>query len=233
MSNVAIAGINSFAHDSRQSDFASPEETIVEIPISELQAVLEDLASLYNLMSEMVKDAGILRGRELAKMVTRATDGIKAAKSPTEKMLLLNAYIKQLLTKIREALKSRPANGERVIQVVTKIQARAIQIIDYVRTYAIDRKDDLKQIALDSQQARLLFSGKGGDPVSRRDTIRAMRRAEKIWPALQCGHRPNDGRQTMRLTAKTEDLTNPPEFGFRDLRQRFGLPTPKIMGNLA
>lgn len=227
MTELAIAPINSFARNSRQSDFASPEETIVEIPVSELQAVLEDLASLYNLMSEMVKDAGILRGRELVKMVTQATDGIKAIKSPTEKLLLLNAYNKQLLTKIREALKSRPAGSEMVIQVVTKIQARALQIIDYIKVVVAD-DPERKEIALDSQQSRLLFSGKGGDPVSRRDTIRAMRRAEKIWPALACGHRPNDGRQTMRITAKTEDLQNSPEFGFHDMRQRFGLPTPRI-----
>ena len=43
-------------------------------------------------------------------------------------------------------------------------------------------------------------------PVSRRDTIQAMKRAEKLWPALNCGHRPNDGRKTTRLTAKVEDL---------------------------
>ncbi len=210
------------------------EETssdIIEAPVSEFQNILEDLVSVYNLIAETVRNAGILRGRELAKVVTRATDGIKSAKSPTEKMLLLNAYIKQLLTKIREALKSRPAEGERVIQVISKIQARALQIIDYIKTYADDPMKR-KEIALDSQQTRLLFSGKSGEPVSRRDTIRAMRRAERLWPALQCGHRPNDGRQTMRLTAKTEDLTNSPEFGFRDLRQRFGLPTPKIMFNL-
>jgi len=47
-----------------------------------------------------------------------------------EKLQLLNAYIRQLLTKIREALKSRPEEGGKVIQVLSKIQARAIQIVD-------------------------------------------------------------------------------------------------------
>jgi hypothetical protein len=47
-----------------------------------------------------------------------------------------------------------------------------------------------------------------------------MKRAEVLWPALRCDHRPNDGRQTMRLTIKRTDLGISPEFGYRDLWQR-------------
>ena len=94
------------------------------------------------------------------------------------KLLLLNAYVRQLLTKIREALKSRPAEGGKIIQVCSKIMARAIQIVDYIKTIAQD--SPRKEIALDSQQARILFSGAGGEPVSRKETIRAMRRAEVL-----------------------------------------------------
>ena len=137
-----------------------------------------------------------------------------------EKLQLLNAYIRQLLTKIREALKSRPEEGGKVIQVLSKIQARAIQIMDYIKTTIQDDPLRRKEIALDSQQARILFSGAGGEPVSRKETIRAMRRAEALWPALNCGHRPNDGRQTMRLTAKVEELRDSPDFFHRDLWQR-------------
>ena len=75
---------------------------------------------------------------------------------------------------------------------------------------------------LDSQQARILFSGAGGEPVSRKETIRAMKRAEALWPALRCAHRPNDGRQTMRLTIKRTDLGISPEFVYCDLWQRSG-----------
>jgi len=82
----------------------------------------------HNQIAEMIRDAGILRGRELSKMVTRASDSLKATRSPIEKLQLLNAYIRQLLSKIREALKSRPEEGGKVIQVLSKIQARAIQI---------------------------------------------------------------------------------------------------------
>ncbi len=130
---------------------------------------------------------------------------LKAERSPITKLLLLNAYIRQLLTKIRDALKSRPEEGGKVVQVCSKIMARAVQIVDYIKTITQD-DPKRKEIALDSQQARILFSGAGGEPVSRKETIRAMKRAEALWPALKCGHRPNDGRQTTRLTAKVEEL---------------------------
>jgi hypothetical protein len=167
----------------------------------------------------MIRDAGILRGRELSKMVNKASYSLKVTRSPMEKLQLLNAYIRQFLTKIREALKSRPAEGGKVVQVVTKIMARAVQIVEYVKTIA-QEEPKRKEIALDSQQARILFSGASGEPVSRKETIRAMRRAETLWPALNCGHRPNDGRQTTRLTAKVEELKDVPIMGYRDLWQR-------------
>ena len=217
MSNVANARINTFG-TSPKADIAPPDDPILEIPLSEFQGLLEEMVLTHNQIAEMIRDAGILRGRELSKMVTKASDSLKATRSPMEKLQLLNAYIRQLLTKIREALKSRPEEGGKVIQVLSKIQARAIQIVDYIKTTIQD--DHRKEIALDSQQARILFSGAGGEPVSRKETIRAMRRAEALWPALNCGHRPNDGRQTMRLTAKVEELKDVPIIGYRDLWQR-------------
>lgn len=221
MSNVASASINTFGKASPKADFVPPsEDPVLEIPLSEVQGVLEDLLSVHNLIADLVKDAGILRGRELARITEDHARTLKAERSPTAKMRLIYAYIRQFIAKIRDALKSRPAEGGKVIQVLSKIQARAIQIIDYIKTYGAD--EGKRDIALDSQKARLLFSGKSGEPVSRRDTIRAMKKAEALWPALRCGHRPNDGRQTMRLTIQRQDLSCGPEFGFRDLWQRFG-----------
>ena len=219
MSEIALAKINSFAHTSRQAD-VPPEEPILEIPMSEFQHLLKELATTYNQIAEAVRDAGILRGRELARLTEDNSRALKAEKSPTTKFLLLNAYIRQLLAKIREALKSRPQEGGKVIQVCSKIMARAVQIIDYVKTYGNDEPTGKRDISLDSQQARLLFSGKSKEGVSRRDTIRAMKRAEALWPALTCAHRPNDGRQTMRLTIPREDLGYGPEMGYSDLWQR-------------
>ena len=219
MSEVVNTRIKAFG-TSPKADFVPPDDPILEIPHSEFQGLLEEMVLTHNQIAEMIRDAGILRGREISKMVTRASDSLKATRSPMEKLQLLNAYIRQFLTKIREALKNRPEEGGKVIQVLSKIQARAIQIVDYIKTTIRDDPLRRKEIVLDSQQARILFSGVGGEPVSRKETIRAMRRAEALWPALNCGHRPKDGRQTTRLTAKVEELKDAPIMGYRDLWQR-------------
>lgn len=220
MSNLANAGINTFGTTSPKADFEPPDEPILEIPLSELQGLLNEMVLTHNQMAEAVRDAGILRHKELARMITRASDSLKAARSPIEKLQFINVYIRQLLAKIRDALKSRPAEGGKVIQVLSKIQARAIQIVEYVKNLTQENPERRTEIALDSQQARMLFSGAGGEHVSRKETIRAMRRAEALWPALRCGHRPNDGRQTTRLTARVEELQDVPITGYRDLWQR-------------
>jgi len=218
MSKLATASINSFAPCAVQANVPL-DDHILEIPALEIQLVLKEAADLFNQAAELVRDAGILRGRELARMLTKASDSLKATRSPTEKLMLVFAYIKQLLAKIRQALKSRPAEGGKVVQVCSKIMARAIQIVEYVRTITQD-DPKRKEIALDSQQARILFSGASKEKVSRKETIRAMRRAEALWPALKCGHRPHDGRQTTRLTASVEELQDAPSIGYRDMWQR-------------
>jgi hypothetical protein len=78
--------------------------------------------------------AKIIRGCRLARLTEDNSRALKAEKSPTTKILLLNACIRKLLTKIREAMKSRPEEGGKVIQVCSKIMARAVQIIDYIKT---------------------------------------------------------------------------------------------------
>ncbi|MDD5700644.1 MAG: hypothetical protein PHU23_01225 [Dehalococcoidales bacterium] len=218
MSEIAIARINTFGSKSPKADFVSPDDPILEIPLSEFQHVLDDMISVYNQIAETVRDTGILRGRELARLTESHTQALRAERSPITKILLLNAYIRQLLTKIRDALKIHPTEGSKVVQVCSKVMARAVQIVEYVKT--ITQDSPRKEIALDSQQARILFQGASGEPVSRKETIRAMKRAEALWPALRCGHRPNDGRQTTRLTAKVEELKDSPIMGYRDLWQR-------------
>jgi hypothetical protein len=222
MDNIAIAPLNSFASTATRADIVSPDDPILEIHASELQGLLNEMVLTHNQMAEMVRDAGILRGRELARLTESHNAALKAERSPITKLLYLNAYIRQFLTKIRDALKSRPAEGGKIVQVCSKIMARAVQIIDYIKTYGEDDPRGKRDVALDSQQTRLLFSGAGSEPVSRKETIRAMKRAEALWPALRCDHRPNDGRQTMRLTIKRTDLGISPEFGYCDTWQRSG-----------
>jgi hypothetical protein len=222
MSEIANARINTFG-PSPKADFVPHDDPIFEIPASELQGLLNDMVLTHNQMAEMVRDAGILRGRELARLTEDHNAALKAERSPITKLIMLNAYIRQFLTKVRDALKTRPQEGGKVVQVCSKIMARAVQIIDYIKTYGEDDpKGGKRDVALDSQQARLLFTGKSKEGVSRRDTIRAMKRAEALWPALRCDHRPDDGRQTMRLTIKRTDLGISPELGYCDLWQRSG-----------
>jgi len=222
MSEIASARINTFG-TSPKADIVPPDDPILEIPASELQSLLDEMVLTHNELAELVRDSGILRGRELARLTESHAGALKAERSPITKLMLLNAYIRQFLTKVRDALKTRPQEGGKIVQVCSKIMARAVLIIDYIKTYGEDDpKGGKRDVALDSQQARLLFTGKSKEGVSRRDTIRAMKRAEALWPALRCDHRPNDGRQTMRLTIKRTDLGISPDFGYCDLWQRSG-----------
>ena len=181
-------------------------DAILEIPASELQHFFNELITTYNGLNDLLKDQGILRGRELSELNTRAGQAVKAEKSPLGKLLLLNAYIRQQISHVKKALQARPPvapSDQGVIrQAITKIQLRAVAIVEHIKGLA----EDKKEISLNSGQARQFLAGREGKPPSRRDAIRALRRAEKLCPALSCGHTPGDGRQTMRLTARVEDL---------------------------
>lgn len=195
MDNVANARINTFGQ-SPKADF----ETI-ELSVSEFENILKDSISVYNLLAEALKDAGIVRGKELARLTTKAQDSIKAARSPCEKLLLINAFVKQLLAKVKAALKTRPQAQGTLRQAITKIQLRAESLVDHIKVLA----EGKKEISLTSPQARQFLAGREGKPVSRRDCIRALKRAEKICPALDCGYL-GDGRATTRLIAKVQEL---------------------------
>jgi len=122
--------INTLPSHARQTDFVPTEDPILEIPLSELQGLLNEMLLTHNLLAEMVRDAGILRGRELARLTEDHNRGLKAEKSPITKLLLLNAYVRQFLIKVRDALKTRPQEGGKIVQVCSKIAARAIQIVN-------------------------------------------------------------------------------------------------------
>ncbi len=178
----------------------------IEILASELQHFFDELIDTYNGLNDLLKDQGILRGRDLAELNTKANQAVKAERSPFGKLLVLNAYLRQQIAHVKKALQGRPpissTDQGMIRQAITKIQLRAVAIVEHVRTLA----EGKEKIALDSSQARQYLAGREGKPPSRRDAIRALRRAEKICPALSCGHTPNDGRQTIRLTAKADDL---------------------------
>ncbi len=198
-------------------------DAILEIPASELQHFFDDLILTFNSLNDLIKDNGILRGRELAELNQKASHAVKAAQSPIEKLLLLNAFIRQQIGHVGRTLKTRPPatpTDQGVIrQAITKIGLRALAIVEHVKTIA----EGKKEVAFNSSQTRDFLAGREGKAPSRRDTIRALKRAEKICPALACKPTPGDGRQTMRLTARAEDLKDSSfveESAHRDTRQR-------------
>jgi len=194
----SATAINSLSSHAMQDDF----ETI-ELSVSEFESILKDSISIYNEIAETLRDCGTIRGKELARMTAKAQDSLKAAQSPVEKLLLANAYIKQLLARIRTALKAAtPAKQGVIRQAITKIQLRAEAIVEHIATLAEGRE----KVSLNSAQTRTFLAGKEGKAPSRRDAIRALRRAEKLCPALMCDHTPGDGRQTVRLIATAKDL---------------------------
>ena len=86
MIEVARA-INTFG-PSPKADIVPPDDPILEIPLSELQSLLDEMILTHNQIAETVRDASILRGRELSKMVIKASDSLKATRSPIEKLQL-------------------------------------------------------------------------------------------------------------------------------------------------
>ena len=205
-------------------------DEILEIPVSELQALFDDLIQVYDTLNGILKETGIMRGRELAELNTKASRAVKAEKSPIGKLILLNAYIKQEIKLINDALKERPAFAQaqegRIQQAITKIQLRACAIVEHIKIIGQGRKE----VAFNSSQARDFLAGREGKAPSRRDTIRALRRAEKICPALVCGHTPGDGRQTTRVTANADELKNIKNIKSNcDVRQRSKLDELKVV----
>ncbi len=188
-------------------------DALLEISVSELQRFFNDLISTFNSLNDLLKDQGILRGKELAELNTRASQAVKAAQSPIEKLLVLNAFLRQQIGHVGRALKDRPPaspTDQGVIrQAITKVAIRAQAIVEHIKTIA----EGKKEVAFNSSQTRDFLAGREGKPPSRRDTIRALKRAEKICPAIVCKPTPGDGRQTMRLTARAEDLK---DSGFLD-----------------
>jgi hypothetical protein len=64
-------------------------DAILEIPASELQRFFDDLILTFNSLNDLLRDQGILRGKELADLNTRASKAVKAARSPIEKLKLV------------------------------------------------------------------------------------------------------------------------------------------------
>lgn len=200
MIEIATA-INSLLLQARTSD------RVVEVPVSELQSLFESSVALFNDLLGEAREKRLIGKREAAELLTSARSSIDSEKSPIQKLILLHAYIRKAYKPLRDAIERRPAANaaETIIQAATKIKLRALMLFEHVKAIATE-ENRKKDFAFSSPDARLLLAGKEGAAPSRRDTIRAMERAEKLFPALRCEHTPGDGRQTMRFLIRIDDL---------------------------
>ena len=207
MSNVANARLNTFGSTSPNVDNVPPDDPILEIPLSELQALSNSAVALFNDILDIAREERLIDKKDSTELLINAQNIIKNEKSPIQKLILLNVYIRKAFKPIREAISRRPAANaaERIIQASTKIKLRAVMLYEHVKTIA-KGENRKKDFAFSSPDVRLFLAGKEGQAPSRRDAIRAMEKAEHLFPALKCEHTPNDGRATMRLVAKVDDL---------------------------
>lgn len=206
MTEIALARINTFG-TAPKAGFVPPDDPILEIPASELQALYNTSVDLFNDILDIAREENLLDKKESAEMLISAQNTIKNEKSPVQKLILLNVYIRKAFRPIREAISRRPALNatERIIQASTKIKLRAVMLFEHITTIAKD-ENRKKDFAFSSPDVRTFLAGKEGQAPSRRDAIRAMKKAESLFPAIKCEHTPNDGRATMRLIAKIDDL---------------------------
>ena len=206
MVNLASARINTFG-PSPKADFVPPDDPILEIHASELQALFNSSVALFNDILDIVREERLLDKKDSAEILINAQKTIKNEKSPIQKLILLNVFIQKAFKPIREAISQRPAANatEKIIQASTKIKLRAMMLFEHVKTIA-KSENRKKDFVFGSPDVRTFLAGKEGQAPSRRDAIRAMEKAESLFPALRCEHTPNDGRQTMRIIAKVDDL---------------------------
>jgi len=198
--------INSLPSHARQAYIVPPDD-ILEIPLSELQGLSTALVDLFNDILNLDREERLLEKKEASELLISAQHSIQNEKSPIQKLLILIAYVKRAFKPVKDAISRRPAANaaERIIQASTKIKLRAVMLYEHVKTIA-KGENRKKDFAFSSPDVRTFLAGKEGQAPSRRDAIRAMEKAEHLFPALRCEHTPDDGRATMRLITKVDDL---------------------------
>lgn len=188
------------------SEAQNSQMNTLEIPVDEVQAFLRELTDIYNLLAETISEEKIMGPRELAQATEKAMKSIKAEHHPISKLMLICAYCRQLFTHIRNGLKTRPPargdEGKAKPQALTKIKLRALQLIDYVQLKLQGKEKAL----VTSTEARTYLAGQEGRAPSRRDTLRAFKRATQIMPAIDLERVPNDLRETRRLALDRDSI---------------------------
>jgi hypothetical protein len=175
-----------------------------------LTSILKDSVEIFNLLSNLAKDEKILNGRQLAEISSKANDAVKGEVDPVDKIIHCNAFIRQQISHIKKAFKTRaPAVStaeQPRPQPITRVMLRAQAIANHLQDLAKEAKG---KIAFTSRDARFMLKGMEGKMPSRRDTIRAFHKAVKLCPAMDIESVPGDGRETKRLILDAQDLAVP------------------------
>ena len=95
MIEIASARINTFG-PLPKADFVPPDDPILEIPASELQALYNSSVALFNDILDIAREERLLDKKDSAEMLINAQNTIKNEKSPVQKLILLNVFIKKL-----------------------------------------------------------------------------------------------------------------------------------------
>ncbi|MDD2836593.1 MAG: hypothetical protein PHY05_10665, partial [Methanothrix sp.] len=109
MEVVDTTQINSFASTATRAATVPPDDPILEIPLSELQALSNSTVALFNDILDITREERLLDKKDSAELLINAQNTIKNEKSPILKLILLNAYIRKAFKPIREAISRRPA----------------------------------------------------------------------------------------------------------------------------
>jgi hypothetical protein len=204
MNSKVVDTINSFA-----SQEAGNSQLTFEISLRDFQALMKDSIEIYNLLAEVVRSQKILQQKELAKLTADNMKKLQQEPDPIIRFFMLHAYIRQLIKHVAEGFKARPpavGSGDQAKpRAISKILLRAEAIVGRVKEMACQVK---KEVSFTSSQAKEYIAGMEGAQPSRRDTLRALRRASLICPALDFAAVPGDLRGTKRLILDKTGLAN-------------------------
>jgi len=230
-----LEGIKSFA----SAEERDSQSIILEISLGDFQALMRDTIEVYNLLAEVIRSQKILQQKEIAKLTADNMKKLQQEIDPIARFFMLHAFIKQLIRHVAEGFKARPpavGSGDQAKpRAITKILLRAEAIVGRVKEIASQVK---KEVSFTSSQAKEYIAGMEGAQPSRRDTLRALRRASQICPALDFAAVPGDLRGTKRLILDKTDFadidieSNSPQGLNRILQQRIREKEIKEIFNL-
>jgi len=184
----------------------------------DLQTVFVNVVETFEAISSVLKDQGILRGKDMALFMQPAKEATKEGDS-----IRLLALARQGISKLRKALQSSPVTSIKAVAdhpssllvATTKIELRALEIKEKIETTGSK--------VFSSRDARQYLAGKEGQEPSRRDTIRALKRTVRLLPRYVLEVTGNISRLICRDTRTDIEIAITEKEEKRSLWQRTGM----------